>query len=401
MQVRHNTALLEQAVELVVRQAAIPSLEAEARAKEMAARSSGFRRLATGGAIAVAAIGVGLGVFLGFWQPEPQQLAKDPQPKDQERVVQAPIHLPPEGPRPTAKVNPQPPAPMPPDTASPGKPDVVTVDFTKFSKKSVAVDGREWALSAGHYFADENDATWQSAWCYSNIEVGGVDLQLNFARRESPGSVPIAPISSSATFAQVGLTDEQARRIAAECPWLDERKFVAQQFDSLPGRSTDVPAAAVAPPVADPAPVQPEFAIKDGWDAMGHDLPNMPILNVTFEWCQMSCESDVTCLAVTYNKSARACFHKGDATIAVVNQQSTMAVRHVVEQDLIYSDLVFAASKRLIGAGYARQSQIVYPECVNACASTNICKGFNYDRKAQVCELLSTVSHSADARDLF
>lgn len=56
MLVRHNTALLEKAVDLVVKQAAIPTLEAEAAAYDRMARANAFRRMMTGAAVAIAAV---------------------------------------------------------------------------------------------------------------------------------------------------------------------------------------------------------------------------------------------------------------------------------------------------------------------------------------------------------
>ncbi len=70
MEVRHNTTLLEQAVEHVVRRAAIPAIHAEAEALHKRARATSFRRLATGGAVALAAVGIGLGMHLGLWEPQ-------------------------------------------------------------------------------------------------------------------------------------------------------------------------------------------------------------------------------------------------------------------------------------------------------------------------------------------
>lgn len=80
MEIRHNTALLEQAIALVVQRASIPFKRAEAEAAERLAQASARRRLATGAAIAIAAVGIGLGVFLGFWKPrvEPPQVSTVP-----------------------------------------------------------------------------------------------------------------------------------------------------------------------------------------------------------------------------------------------------------------------------------------------------------------------------------
>ena len=80
MDVRHNTALLERAIELIVQRASIPFRKAEAEAAERLAQATARRRLATGAAIALAAIGIGLGVYLGLWRPriEPERVAMLP-----------------------------------------------------------------------------------------------------------------------------------------------------------------------------------------------------------------------------------------------------------------------------------------------------------------------------------
>ena len=42
----------------------------EAEALHKRARATSFRRLATGGAVALAAVGIGLGMHLGLWEPQ-------------------------------------------------------------------------------------------------------------------------------------------------------------------------------------------------------------------------------------------------------------------------------------------------------------------------------------------
>ena len=56
MQIRHNTSLLEQAVEHVVQRASIPVLQAQADALERTNRAVAIRRIATGAAVAIIAV---------------------------------------------------------------------------------------------------------------------------------------------------------------------------------------------------------------------------------------------------------------------------------------------------------------------------------------------------------
>ena len=63
MKVRHNTTLLEKAVDETIRRASLPSLKAQADAAATIQKASSLRRLATGIAIGIAAVGSGLGIY--------------------------------------------------------------------------------------------------------------------------------------------------------------------------------------------------------------------------------------------------------------------------------------------------------------------------------------------------
>ena len=92
MEVRHNTALLEQALALVVQRASIPSQQAEAEAAERIARAVARRRIATGVAIAVAAVGLGLGIQFGLWRlPSEGRVVSLPPAQSPSPAVPAPI----------------------------------------------------------------------------------------------------------------------------------------------------------------------------------------------------------------------------------------------------------------------------------------------------------------------
>jgi hypothetical protein len=402
--VRHNTSLLEQAIDLQVKRSAIPMLEAEAAAHDKIARANAFRRMATGAAIAIAAVGIGIGAMLIFAngpdQKLPETVEKQPGPTsprnlDDRVISEAPVDkpLPPqkqeervakEGKsiRPKAE---NPPA-QPQDPSSPpsahdpaAPPNPVTVDFTKFVHKDVFYQGSTWSVSSGHQFDSENSPNWEMAWCYTRRTVNGVDLNLQLVNRLSPSAKPQAPVSLPATFASVGLSEEQARELATKCEWLDGARFLPDDFVPMPGRPEPVP-----------------FVVHEGWDALGNDLPNMPISNVSFQQCQSQCEGDNRCLAVTYNKTYSACFMKGDATILIRDDSATMFAKAVVAGNLQQSPLVFAKNTVIVGNGYA-SSHAGYAECVMACAVDQRCAGFNFDANKQ-CTLLDRAVSSADFR---
>lgn len=234
MLVRHNTALLEQAVGLVVKRSAIPTLQAEAAAQEKIAKAAALRRIATGGAIAVAAIGIGLGLKLGLWQ-KPQVT---PLPTTFPRIEMPETRVEKKADRPAVPVPTPRPAQVPVPPAPSKDPDVVTVDFTKFANKTVDFQADKWELISGHHFKDEKDSSWDTAWCYSRRVVGGVDLNVELVNRLGPDTQPVSPISTPETLAQVGLTDATAKQLATNCAWLDGRTFAAEDFATDPRRQT-------------------------------------------------------------------------------------------------------------------------------------------------------------------
>ncbi|WP_165900031.1 PAN/Apple domain-containing protein [Borborobacter arsenicus] len=389
MLVRHNTQLLEQAVDLLVKRAAIPTLEAEAAAQDKIARATGFRRMATGAAVAFAAIGLGIGAALFFDRGDTKIAEEAPkQPKQTDRVHPddriADVEKKPriddgkEIPVPPSK-----PIAIPPEkpVTIPDKPDVKTVEFTKFVNRDVQLMGGTWRLTSGHFFRDENDVMWENAWCYTRQVVNGVDVNIELVNRVSPSAKPQAPISSGATLASVGLNDDTALNLATECPWLDGVSFRRSDFAEGIARRTEREKAQ-------------EFVVKDGWDALGGDFMNMPMRNVSFEDCQTQCNRNDRCMALTYNKKFRACFLKGSATVLVRNIDAATAARRVVEAALQYSSLVFATNTVVVGHSYSN-TEMGYADCISACSTAEVCVGFNFDSKNRMCALMDNVVSSS------
>lgn len=267
MQVRHNTRLSEQAVDLLVKRSAIPTLEAEAAAQDKIARASAVRRMATGAAIAIAAIGLGLGGALLSSSGDERVTERTAKlPKQSDIVPSQPTAPVPEDkatriePKTTVPV----PTPKPNTPASSREPDVVTVDYTKFVNRDVMVAGTTWTVTSGHYFRNEKDTNWEKSWCYTRRIVAGVDVNIDLVVRTSPGSIPQAPISPAATLASAGLNNASAIELATRCAWLDDASFSASDFEASIEKQNEIK-------------LFQEFVSREGWDALGNDLPNMPL----------------------------------------------------------------------------------------------------------------------------
>ncbi|PBB36760.1 PAN domain-containing protein [Mesorhizobium sp. WSM3868] len=375
MLVRHNTALLEKAVDLVVKQAAIPTLEAEAAAYDRMARANAFRRIMTGLAVAVAAVGIGYGASLFFGREAklPPVYVDKPQDKRTDRIEPPETTTQPKSDRPVpipeAKPTNPPPAPLP------GGNDKTTVDFNKFLTKEVDFEGAHWTLTSGHYFSQENDPTWDRAWCYTRKLMNGVDVNADLVTRPTPTAVPQAPIASPATLASVGLNESSAMELASKCAWLDGKTFSATEYEVPAGR----------------AEAAKKLIVQDGWDAMGFDLPGMPLMNISFDQCQTRCEGDDQCQAITYDKKHSACFMKADASILVRASDAAAGAKPSVASKVQLSSLVFYKNSVVVGDSYSNEPSS-YANCVLACAADQKCQGFNFDSPNNMCSMLDQVS---------
>ncbi len=96
--------------------------------------------------------------------------------------------------------------------------------------------GKTWEITAGHFFEKESDPIWKNAWCYTDRDVKGVLVKVSLVYRNTPTAIPTAPIASSATLQEVGLTDAAALALATKCAWHDNKTFEVHDFSS-PGRN--------------------------------------------------------------------------------------------------------------------------------------------------------------------
>jgi hypothetical protein len=303
MQVRHDTSLLEKAIEQVLLRASIPTLQAQAEALERTNKAVAIRRIATGAAIALVAIGLGLGIKFAL-DRDLTLASSDPQ--LQSGVRSDPTPQPPtSSPRPESSSAPKPDQP-------PSQADIVTTNFTKFANRQVDLLGRKWTVSAGHHFDNETDPSWKQAWCYTVTEVNGVEVKVELANRVTPAAKPIAPTANLATMQHAGLEITDALTLASQCPWTD-KKFSVVDLQVPPSAKGPKPLPPVSQPQS-PAPALPqpqpqqEFVSADEFDIPGGDYRVEK--EVSVEHCASLCRSETQCRAYTYNKTARWCFLK-------------------------------------------------------------------------------------------
>jgi hypothetical protein len=241
VQVRHNTSLLEEAVQHIVRKASIPVIEAEAKAHAIREQAMARRRLATGAAIAIACMGAGWGLapFLRDWWLAPRSVPETSSGVDRDTSSA----------RSQSSVFPFPES-TPAEPSQIPKPLIVTTDYTKFNHTVVTAHGRTWSIDAGHHYASENEPAWDRAWCYTNADAAGVQLNVSLAERDNPSDRPSGPLSSAQTLKQAGLSVNQAIDLASSCPWND-RQFSATEIE-VTQASTAASTTATSSPLSGP-----------------------------------------------------------------------------------------------------------------------------------------------------
>ena len=228
MEIRHNTAALERAIELLNRQREAASLAAHAEAVHKLRQTEVRRRLATGLAVAVAAIGIGLGIYFAKIQPVadtlPPVVTQGSSPEKgigHNEAANQPV--------PEAIPNPQPEA----------KSKYETINFSIFKYASVPSSGRTWQVSAGHEFAtqeDQSNGKWRHAWCYTDVVEGKLDVKISLGERQTPDALQSNPEFDPQFAQRARLSSRDIETLARNCPWLDGRSFNVS--------SADVPAEA-------------------------------------------------------------------------------------------------------------------------------------------------------------
>ena len=393
MEIRHNTRHLEEALALVAR-------EREAPTKIR-------RRLATAAAIAIAAIGIGLGLWLGLHRGEGGWVLSSPLPAPTVTVTSTPQFFPTPGPTVTVTASPTPlPSPSPVPMATPTDLHTPVVNYTKFALQTVRLFGRDWELQAGHQFATETQKDWDAAWCYINTQIGGFTARVDLANRLHSYSNPTGPIASSDTFQRIGLEDQQASELASRCPWLDGKVFSVADLISVPRPApsglTPTPTISNTPPNTDTSiPASSPFATSDGYDAVGNDLPGMPVESNSLEDCQQNCGQNLSCNAFTFNKKHDKCFLKSAARILTPSAQAVSGYKSATAGNYNSPTLsqLKVHNKSAVMGQWARG--LIVPSfdiCLMACErEKSFCAGVNFDLMTSECNLFGSVTGTVNA----
>ena len=408
MDVRHNTTLLERAIELVVQRASIPVRRAEAEAAEKLALAAARRRLATGAAVALAALGIGLGAYFGLWKRNVVS----------ERVAttstERPIDKENEQPALPSQPDEKPPVPLP--SRSPATPNSrePVINYDKFVTQQVDFMGRRWEVVAGHHFNSDTDSVWSNAWCYTEQDIDGVRINIKLAARESQTALPLGPIASVESLSKVGLNDASAMELASNCHWLDGKTYSKNEYAAYPDRAPVGPYASPARPTSPPAPTAPisppsspqiqpvsSYVSRDGFDMPNNDLDNASTSSNSLSECESSCNNRSGCVAYVFNKMYKKCFLKARIGTLLANDTAYTGYNSSISETPRTSLLQIHDKTAQIGKLYRSTNAPKYLDCIVECDNDFSCVGFNYDPNSRQCDLLQQIVKSQSMPGLY
>jgi len=247
----------------------LPTLRAEAAVNTKKSRARAVRRLSTGAAIAVAAIGIGIAIFLA----NQDNKVEDPTSKSDEKDPSILLGN---------------------DKPKIRSPDVITEYFSIFRQKDVRHDGRRWTIEAGHRFAKEaNQAgkNWEKAWCYTQNEANGITVKLDLANRNQRSSKPVVPKLKRNTLDALSLNNHDLLFLASNCPWLDKKEYESGEFTQ-----------------PYPVPNKPSESIKTKENVAIIGVVYSSKFGSNYQGCMADCKTEKQCkgfLFVNSNKSCR------------------------------------------------------------------------------------------------
>ncbi len=135
-------------------------------------------------------------------------------------------------------------------------------------------------------------------------------------------------------------------------------------------------------------------------DAMGADLPDMPVRDVTQAGCEELCRENEVCGAYVFNTRYNACFLKSSANvlirdpIAVTGYRADRGIRPMV------SALRISLGTAIRGFELAPGRQRSYVDCVRICDGSPECRAFTHNATTSMCTLYRQVTGTLPAPQL-
>lgn len=220
----------------------------------------------------------------------------------------------------------------------------------------------------------------------------------------------IAYISTAPPESMTWMTPQDAADIGIEVKLANETEAAptkdkaAEAPDEIVVTPLDPPAGGTAgdnqPPVTSPPIDNSRIALSHipGADIFGHDLPGMPLKNVSTAQCEEACVADRRCQAFTYNTRHGVCFLKSDGERVFKNPNAFAGYRIYLESKLRRSTITIAERTDYPGNDYREIKDVGFGVCSDACEEDDRCRAFTYLARKKSCWLKTSISKPVESR---
>jgi len=176
----------------------------------------------------------------------------------------------------------------------------------------------------------------------------------------------------------------------------DDNEIVMTPLDPPTGRTTQVDRPLVTAPPVDNSQITMSHI--PGADIFGHDLPGMPLKNVSTAQCEEACVADRRCRAFTYNTRHGVCFLKSDGERVFKNPNAFAGYKIYLESKLRRSSITIAERTDYPGNDYREIRAVGFGECSDSCEQDDRCRAFTYLAKKKSCWLKNAISDPVESR---
>lgn len=166
------------------------------------------------------------------------------------------------------------------------------------------------------------------------------------------------------------------------------------------GPPSGQPPPGVSPPAL-PPPVavhKRKMSLIAGADIFGHDLPGMPLKNVTAFQCEEACIADRRCQAFTFNTRHNVCFLKADGQRVFRNPNAQAGYMSAIQSKLRRSSMTIMERTDFPGNDYRELKDVGFGECSDTCESDQRCRAFTYLARKKSCWLKTAISKPVESR---
>lgn len=222
----------------------------------------------------------------------------------------------------------------------------------------------------------------------------------------------IAYISSASPDSMTWLTLQDAESVGIDvkianeaAPATDRRRTASPSNDQeivvVPLEPPSGQVVQGTPPVVTaPAVDNSQIAMShiQGADIFGHDLPGMPLKNVSAAQCEEACMSDRRCKAFTFNTRHAVCFLKSDGERVFRNPNAFAGYRIYLESRLRRSTITIMERTDYPGNDYREIRDVGFGECSDSCEKDHRCRAFTYMARRKSCWLKSAISSPLETK---